>query len=158
VPLVGIDLSLLDEVSAEARATPRLRQNRNFHASNDDTCHRLLNAVEPGTYIMPHRHLDPNKDEAMIVVRGQMGMVFFDETGGVVRTLLLAAGGPAVGVDIPHGTYHTLVSLTPGTVFFEAKGGPYRQLSAEEKAAWAPEEGDPSAFSYLENLISLFGR
>lgn len=147
---------LLDEVTAEAQGSPRLRKNRNIHPADDYPAHRLLNAVEPGTYIRPHRHLDPNKDETMIVLRGKMGMVFFDDAGEVTATLLLVAGGDSFGIDIPHGTFHTLASLESGTVFFEAKGGPFLPLSAEETAPWAPAENDPAAAAYLGRLAALF--
>jgi cupin fold WbuC family metalloprotein len=158
VGVVEIDSTLLDGVSAEAQASPRRRKNRNFHGSDDEPCHRLLNAVEPGTYIRPHRHLGAHKDEAMLLVRGRMGLVFFDDAGGVAGTVVASAGGPVFGVDIPRGTFHTLVSLEPGTVFFEAKAGPYLPLTEEEKGVWAPDENDSAAARYLERLASLFDR
>ena len=151
-----ITTDLLDTVSAEAAASPRLRRNRNFHAADDAACHRLLNAVEPGTYVAPHRHVDPAKDETMLVLRGRMGVVLFDEDGKVVSREVIGAGAAACGVNIPHGTYHSLVSLETGTVFFEAKAGPYVALSAAEKAPWAPAEGEPGAAEYLAGLAALF--
>ena len=74
-----IDQALLDSVSLEAGRNPRQRKNRNFHADDTAPAHRLLNAIEPGSYLMPHRHLDANKDETMIVLRGRMGVIFFDD-------------------------------------------------------------------------------
>ncbi len=147
-----IDAALLDQTSAAARTNPRRRKNHNFHAADDAACHRLLNAVEPGSYIPPHRHLDPAKDEAMIVLRGRLGVVFFDEAGRVADQAVLAPGGAQVGVEIPHGTYHTVLALEPGTVFFEAKAGPYLPLTAEERAPWAPGEGEEGAAAYLAGL------
>jgi len=152
-----IDTALLDEVSREATASPRRRKNRNFHPTDDYPANRLLNAVEPGSYIRPHRHLDASKDETMIVLRGRLGVVQFDDDGRIARTAILGAAGNAVGVDIPHGTWHTVLALEPGTVFFEAKAGPYRARRAEEAAAWAPAEGAPEADSYLAQLLRLFG-
>lgn len=145
-----IDLSLLDEVSREAAASPRRRKNRNFHPTDDYPAHRLLNAIEPDSYIAPHRHLDPTKDETMVVLRGQLGLIIFDDAGRIVRTELLEAGGELFGVDIPHGTWHTLVALESGTVFFEAKAGPYVALSEAERAPWAPTEGSSAALVMLE--------
>ena len=147
-----IDQALLDAVSAEAAASPRRRKNRNFHGSDTDPAHRLLNAIEPDSYIMPHRHLDPNKDETMIVLRGQLGVVFFDENGQVTQTALLSPAGSACGVNIPHGVYHTVFACQPGTVFFEAKAGPYEPLSIAERAPWAPDENTPEAAQYLLDL------
>jgi len=152
-----IDRALLDEVSREAVASPRRRKNRNFHPADDYPAHRLLNAIEPGSYIRPHRHLDVSKDETMAVLRGRLALVTFDDDGGIVGGAVLGHGGEAVGVDIAHGTWHTVFALEPATVFLEAKAGPYRALLAEEAAAWAPAEGTPEAGAYLAQLLRLFG-
>jgi cupin fold WbuC family metalloprotein len=152
-----IDIPLLDEVSREARQSPRLRRNRNFHLHDEQPGHRLLNAVEPGSYIMPHRHLDPSKDETLVVLRGRMGLVIFDDAGAVVRRCLLGPGAEALGADLPHGTWHSLLAFESGTVFLEAKAGPYRPLSDAEKASWAPAEGAPEAAAYLLQLERSFG-
>jgi len=147
---------LLDSVIQEAKASPRKRKNFNFHPTDDSRCHRLLNALEPGTYIRPHRHLDPEKEELMVLLRGKMGMVYLDDGGNVTETALLAAGSATFGIDIPAGTYHSLVCLESGTVFLEAKAGPYRPFTPEETAPWAPAELDPVAASYLSGLERLF--
>ena len=109
------------------------------------------------SYIPPHRHLDPNKDETYVVLRGMIGLVIFDDSGNVTRTAKIGAGGVAIGVDVAHGTWHTAVALEDGTVFLEAKAGPYLQLAPEEKPPWAPAENSPDAPSYLEGLKSRFG-
>lgn len=154
-----IDDALLDEVSAAARASPRGRRNRNFHAGDAQPAHRLLNAIEPGSYIMPHRHLDPNKDETMVVLRGVLGLVTFDDAGRIADAVKVSAGGTPMGVDIAHGTWHTVFALEPGTVFLEAKAGPYLPLSADEKAPWAPVEGDGKAPALLaEWVVRVAGR
>lgn len=160
-PITLIDRALLDAVSAEARVHPRLRRNRNFHPRDDAPGQRLLNAIEPGSYVAPHRHLDPHKDETMLVLRGRLGLVIFDDRGTVRQTVLLARDdrvpGSAQGVDIPHGCWHTVLALDSATVFFEAKAGPYVPLTIDERAQWAPPEGDPAAAVYLEKLRALFG-
>jgi cupin fold WbuC family metalloprotein len=147
-----IDQQLLDNLSAEARVNPRRRKNFNLHPSDDFCCHRLFNALEPDTYIRPHRHLDPVKDETFMIVRGKLGVIMFDVAGIVLGHVVLVPGGEAVAVDMPHGAFHSAVSLEPGTVFFEAKAGPYRPLTAEETAPWAPAEGTPEAADYLAML------
>lgn len=152
-----IDDALLDAVTEEARASPRLRRNRNFHSSDDHPGHRLLNAIEPGSYVAPHRHLDPLKDETMVVLRGCLGLVIFADGGQVSASHRLGPGQPSgLGVDIPHGTWHSVVALQPGTVFLEAKAGPYRPLTAEERAPWAPQEGSPEARDYEALLAGRF--
>ncbi len=151
-----IDQALLDGVSESARASARLRKNHNFHARESDLSNRLLNAMEPGSYVVPHRHLDPNKDETFVVLRGRFGLVLFDTEGAVTSTAVLDSSGPVFGVTIPHGTFHSLVSLAAGSVFFEAKAGPYAALTPDERAAWAPAEQSPGADDYQARLASLF--
>ncbi|MDP2133049.1 MAG: WbuC family cupin fold metalloprotein [Sulfuritalea sp.] len=147
-----IDNALLDQVCAAAAASPRRRKNRNLHPADDHPAHRLLNAMQPDSYIPPHRHLDPDKDETFVVLRGLLGLVLFNDAGGIVRCVKVGAGGAALGVDIPHGTWHTAVALEPDTVFLEAKAGPYLPLTAAEKAAWAPVENTQEAANYLTTL------
>ena len=150
-----INRHLLDEVTAAARENPRLRQNWNIHHGDDSPAHRLLNAMEPASYIRPHRHLDPFKDETFMIIRGSLGILVFDDNGAVTEKLLLAAGGENCGADIPSGVFHTAVSLREGTIFFEAKAGPYLPLKDAEKAPWAPEEG-AAAGEYLAALQQEF--
>ena len=154
-PLI-IDATLLDAVSAVARTSPRRRQNRNFHSDDRATCHRLLNAIEPDSYLPPHRHNDPAKGEGIIVLRGRIGAVFFDDEGRVIGDALLEPGGAVVGIDVPSGAYHTVLALDPGTVIFETKAGPYMPLGPDEHAPWAPAEGAPDAAAYLQTLRNLF--
>lgn len=151
-----IQRSLLDQVSAQARASPRLRKNYNFHAAEAALSHRLLNAVEPDSYIPPHCHSDASKDETIIVLRGRLGVVLFDSQGNITKKILLTPDSDSMGVNIPHGVFHTLVALASGSVFFEAKAGPYVPLSAQEKAPWAPTEAAPHASTYLAQLKQLF--
>ncbi|QEM69463.1 cupin fold metalloprotein, WbuC family [Geobacter sp. FeAm09] len=153
-----VTTDLLRQLSEQARTSPRLRKNHNIHRRDESRCHRLLNAVEPATYIRPHRHLDPEKDEAFILMSGTLGIVTFADDGAVAETVLLSREQGTLAADIPSGTYHTAVSLEPGTVFYEAKAGPYLPLGDAEKAAWAPGDDEPGAPAYLERLRELFTR
>lgn len=154
--LMIADHAMLDDLVAQARHSPRRRKNLNFHASNEARCHRLLNAVEPDAYIPPHRHLGEEKDETMAVIRGRMGFILFDDAGRVVRRIVLGPGQSAAVVNIPRGAYHTSLSLESGTVFLEAKAGPYAPLTPEERASWAPSEGTEQAPAYLAEMKALF--
>ena len=151
-----IDRTLLDDLTAEAELAPRRRKNRNFHPGDAYPAHRLLVAMEPGSYVAPHRHLDPGKDETLLVVRGRLGIVIFRAENPVDRSIVLQAGSEAIGIDIPHGVFHTVVALAAGTVFFEAKAGPYVPIAEAERAPWAPAEGTPEAVDYQEELRALF--
>ena len=151
-----VDRALLESLSAEARVAPRLRRNRNFHADLAEPSQRLLNAIEPGSYIVPHRHRDPARNETIFAVAGRLGLVVFDDEGSVVATRVLEPGGDAIGVDLPAGTWHSLVALAPGTVMFEAKAGPYTPVPPGDLASWAPREGESGAREYVARLEGLF--
>jgi cupin fold WbuC family metalloprotein len=153
--IVLIDAALLDVASEAARVSPRRRRNHNFHPTEDFLSHRLLNAIEPDSYVMPHRHLDPHKDETLLVLRGCLGLLIFDDDGQVIQKCVLAAGSACMGVDIKHGCWHMVIALEPGSVFFEAKAGPYVPLVTAEKAPWAPVEGAAACVDYLETMRLL---
>ena len=146
---------LLHQVSEQAKQSPRLRKNHNIHLADDSRCHRLLNAVEPFSYIRPHRHLDPEKDEAFILMSGRLGVITFAEDGAVLQAVILSRCSGNLAVDIPHGVYHTAVSLESGTVFYECKAGPYLPLAEDETASWAPKDNDAGASLYLEQLGTI---
>lgn len=150
-----IDARLLDDLSRAARQRPRLRLNHNLHEDYLEPCQRLLNAVEPGTYVRPHRHLDPPRPECFVLLRGSMVVLLFAEDGGIDEIIPLAANGPCWGADIPLGAWHSLVSLETGTVFFETKPGPYLPLADKDFAPWAPAEGRVEADEYLKFLTGL---
>lgn len=118
-----IDEKLLNEVSTQAKESPRLRMNYNFHGSLQDKCHRMLNAVEPGTDIPIHRH--PTKDESFVVLRGKVRSTTYNDDGSVIESVVLCAEEGRYGVDIPKGVWHKLESLESGSVVFECKEGPF---------------------------------
>lgn len=124
-----IDESLLNEVSSQAKASPRLRMNHNFHQSLEDKCHRMLNAVEPGTDIPIHRH--PTKDESFVVLRGKVRSTTYNDDGSVIDSVVLCHEDGLYGVDIPKGVWHKLESLEPGSVVFECKEGPFVEHKVE---------------------------
>ena len=118
-----IDLTLLDKVSWEAKESPRLRMNYNFHQSLEDKCHRMLNAVEPGSDIPIHRH--PDKDESFVVLRGKVRSTTYKDDGTVIESVVLSQEDGLYGVEIPKGVWHKLESLESGSVVFECKEGPF---------------------------------
>jgi cupin fold WbuC family metalloprotein len=147
-----LDAGFLDRLAAEAAAAPRRRKNFNLHPADDFPCHRFFNALCADSYVRPHRHLDPAKDETLVLLRGRLGAVFFDDAGGVIRTAVLR---PGMVADVPHGTWHSWLALEDGSIFLEAKAGPYVPQTPEEWAPFAPPEGDPRAPEYLAWMKSL---
>ena len=118
-----IDKELLDTVSEQAKASPRLRMNFNFHQSLDDLCHRMLNAIEPGTEVPIHRH--PTKDESFVILRGKVRSTTYNDDGSIIESVVLSQEDGVYGVDIPKGIWHKLESLEPNSVIFECKEGPF---------------------------------
>ena len=118
-----IDSQLFDSLTAQAKASPRLRMNYNFHRSLDEKCHRFLNALEPGTEIPVHHH--PTKDETLVVLRGSVRVRTYNDDGTLQESMVLDPGQGRYGVNVPKGVWHTVESLESGTVLFESKEGPF---------------------------------
>lgn len=147
-----LDSDFLNRLAAEAAEAPRRRKNANLHTENEYPCHRLFNALCADTYVQPHCHEAAEKDETVVLLRGKLGLVEFDKTGQVIAATTIL---PGMTVDIPHGTFHGWCCLEDGSIFFEAKAGPYIPLEESEKGTFAPAEGDPTVPEYLEWLKSL---
>lgn len=142
----------MDQVIAASRVSPRRRVVLPLHRSEDELLHRMLNAIQPDSYVRPHRHLEPPKAEAWILLRGSLLFLTFDDDGRVRDRLVLSHGSDTFGVDLVPGIYHTVVALEPDTVIYEVKTGPYQQASDKSFAPWAPEEDSPDAPHYLAQL------
>lgn len=147
----------LDELSDQARNSARQRQHRNIHQSYEDNCQRMFNAIEPGSYIPPHRHAADPRDELLIAIRGQMVLVTFDDLGGVVSALRFGSEkngrNIAIGAEVSANTWHTVIALEPGCVLLESKAGPFDPDQPKNLASWAPEEGTALAQVYLRELV-----
>lgn len=153
-----IETSLFDRLANEAAQRPRRRINHNFHGSMEDNPHRFLNVMLRGTYIRPHRHLEPPKCESFVILEGTLAFIIFNETGVIQEAHELSSSGPVRGIDIGPGVWHTVLVLTERCVCFEVKPGPYRLSDDKEFAEWAPPEGDPAVDAFLENLLHSWRR
>lgn len=143
-----INEQLLDETQAKALQSPRLRMNYNFHERLDDPINRLLNAMEPGTYLRPHRHLNPAKDEIFLLLRGKVAVFLFDEEGNITEKTILNPKEGAYGAEIKAGTWHGLLVLESGSVIYEIKQGPFAPLAPENLAPWSPEAEDTKGVAF----------
>lgn len=149
-----ISEDLLNQVTQEALQSPRLRMNYNFHTSMDAPVHRMLNALEPATYLPPHRHSD--KEETYLVLRGKLLAFFFNDEGEVIEKTILDPKAGMYGLEIPVGMWHSIISLESGTVIFEVKKGPYQPLPAEDVAFWAPAPADSEQVkAFMDKLLAL---
>lgn len=148
----------LNELTAQAQGTLRKRQHRNIHESYFDPCQRLFNAIEPGSYIRPHRHAADPRDELLIAVRGLMALVIFDDLGMVTKVVRFGAvtsgDSWAAGGEVPANTWHTVIALQPGCVLLEVKAGPFDPNQPKNLAPWAPDENSTQATAYLQKLLS----
>ena len=124
-----IDKQLLDDVSRQAQKSVRLRMNYNFHQSLEDKCHRMLNAVEPGTVVPIHKH--PTKDESFVILRGKVRVTTHNDDGSIIEDVVLSQESGNYGVDIPKNVWHKLESLESGSVIFECKEGPFVEHEVE---------------------------
>ncbi|MFP4614928.1 MAG: WbuC family cupin fold metalloprotein [Thiohalorhabdus sp.] len=152
MPITPIDHQRVARLSDAAQGRERLRANDNLHPELADPVQRMLNALEPGTYVRPHRHDDPPKWELFLALSGAAACLTFDEAGTVTERCEIRAGGPLYGVEIPAGAWHSVAALEPATVLFEIKPGPYAPLADKDFASWAPAEGEAGAAAFEEWL------
>ena len=125
-----IDQHILDELSAQAKASPRLRMNYDLRNSAEDQSQRMLNAIEPETVLPIHRHHDSS--ETVVIVRGKIQWVFYDENGNETEWVVLDADGDPRMLNVEQDRWHSLVCLESGSVLYESKDGPYHPLEEDE--------------------------
>ncbi len=126
-----ITQGLLDSLTEQAKASPRLRMNLDLRNSAEDQSQRMLNAIEPGSVVPIHRHR--NSSETVICLRGRIIEEFYDEIERVcTEAIEVSPNGTTVAINIPAGQWHTLRALEKGTVIVEMKDGPYEQTGPED--------------------------
>ena len=125
-----LNKKLMDDLSAQAKSSLRLRQAFDLRTTPEDQSQRILNAVEPGTILPIHRHR--GSTETIIVLRGKVVQHYYDDNGNKTASYELAPNSAQVGMSVPVGQWHALESLEEGSVIFECKDGAYQPLSAED--------------------------
>lgn len=125
-----IDNDFLDELTTTAKSSPRLRANIDMRNSSKDNSQRNLNALEPGTIVPIHRHLQSS--ETCVLIRGALKSTFYNDIGELIKCTLLDQTHGNYAVSIPAGQWHSVEVLESGTVIFEAKDGGYEPLSQED--------------------------
>lgn len=148
-----ITTKLLDATSNKAKENERLRMNHNIHSRLEDPINRLLNAMEPGTYIRPHRHVNPAKNESCIILRGSLDILIFNDEGNIIYRKTLCRENGNLGIDIPPGYWHGMIINEPETVVYEVKNGPYAPLQEDDFAPWSPQpENVDEVKTFLDSL------
>jgi len=123
-----ITQAILDDLTAKAKVSPRLRMNMDLRDSEEDTSQRMLNAIEPGSPLPIHRH--QNTSETVVCLRGRLVEEFYDDLERTcTERIELSPNGPVVALNIPAGQWHTVHALESGTVILEMKNGKYEPLS-----------------------------
>jgi len=116
----------MDELTAQAKVSPRLRMNRDLRNSSDDKSQRMLNAIEPGSPLPIHRHR--KSSETVVCLRGHLREIFYNEKGEVTERIDLVPDSDCVALNIPIGQWHTVQAVESGTVILEMKDGKYEPL------------------------------
>ena len=127
---MNIDKTLLDNLSAQAKASPRLRMNMDLRDSAEDQSQRMLNALEPGTVLPIHRHRKTS--ETVAILRGRAVQYLYDDNGCETDSVLLEAGGEIPAMQVEMGQWHRLEALESGTVIVEFKNGVYEPIGPED--------------------------
>ena len=125
-----ITQALLDSLTEQAKASPRLRMNMDLRNSAEDQSQRMLNAIEPGSQLPIHRHV--KSSETVVCLRGHLREVFYNDAGEVTEVIDLAPNSECVALNIPIGQWHTVEVLESGTIILESKDGAYQPLSPDE--------------------------
>ncbi|MCP3870926.1 MAG: cupin fold metalloprotein, WbuC family [Gammaproteobacteria bacterium] len=125
-----------------------------IHESHDEPVQRMLIAIQPGTYFLPHRHSTSPKWKLMMVLKGAAAWIGFDEQGRVSGRMEAGAHRAAKGLEYPPRTWHALVCLALDTVLLECKPGPFAPIPPEDYVPWAPEEGAADASGFVRCLTS----
>lgn len=125
-----IDNKILDDLSAQAKANPRLRQAMDLRNSPEDLCQRMLNALEPGTVMPIHRH--HASSETVVLLRGKIEWVFYDDNGNKTESVVLDANGDVRCINVEKARWNSLECLESGSVLLESKDGKYEPLMEEE--------------------------
>lgn len=151
--MIRIDSALLEGVSTQAKLSARKRKNHNFHEHPSARIQRMLNAMEPDTYVRPHKHESPDKLEVFFCLKGSFAVVIFNETGEITDLEILDPENGKYGVEIAPRTWHNLVAIKPDSVAYEVKDGPYDPADDKQFASWAPEEGSQEAAQWVAELL-----
>ena len=121
---------LFDNLTEQAKYSSRLRYGIDMRTTPEDQSQRLLNALEPGTVMPIHRHRYTT--ESVVILRGRLRWMYYDEHGNLTDDFLLDAVGDTRGISVPKGQWHSIECLESGTIIFEAKDTPWKPLGDED--------------------------
>ncbi|MCB2219820.1 MAG: WbuC family cupin fold metalloprotein [Bacteroidetes bacterium] len=151
--MIKINSELLQKLMHKARQSARGRINHNFHDGPDDPLQRMLNSMQPGTYLQPHKHESPDKREVFMALTGKFVVIQFNDDGNITDHMILDPKNNEYAVEVAARTYHTIICLEPDSIIYELKDGPYDPADDKNFAPWAPKEGEAECDGYLLSLL-----
>ena len=153
--MIKINDQLLNGIFEKRKQSLRKRTMHNFHQSSDDPVQRMINAIEPWSYVQPHKHENPDKREVFVILLGSLLVVEFDESGNITDHIILKASDGNFAVEIAPKVWHTIIALEKGTAVYELKDGPYVPLTDKDFADWAPKEGEDGTQEYIDKILAF---
>ncbi len=155
-PLFELTEDLLAEGYAASRTSPRKRIIYPIHRTQDAQVQRMLNFMQPGTYVKPHIHRGAGASESVVLISGALQYFIFNEEGGLIRTFRMRAGTASAVADMDPDVWHSFIVLEADSVIFECKKGPYEAMSDKDFAPWAPDEGTPEAADWVRMMEARY--
>ena len=159
--MILLSNEMLSSLNKQARNSVRRRKHLNIHSSHQDGCQRFLNAIQPNSYIRPHRHVAGGKRELLVAIRGSFSLITFDDYGDFIESFYFGterysgALCPNIGVEIPPSSWHTVLAHQDNCILIEVKEGPFVPNEAKDFAAWAPVEGSDLVDGFLEKCYKF---
>lgn len=141
-----------EQIIEASKTAPRKRSHHFFNTSPEDLLQSIYIAMQPGTYVRPHKHKHPDKREMFIAFSGKFLILQFDNEGAITDHIVLDPATKHFSVEIEARIYHTVMCLAPDSVGVDIKNGPFSQINDKNFAPWAPKEGDPDCNDYMQNI------
>jgi cupin fold WbuC family metalloprotein len=155
--MIHIDNPLISTITEMARKSDRKRKNYNFHQTAADPMHRMLHGMEPETYVQPHKHENPDKREAFIILKGKAAAIEFSGSGEITDYCILDPDTGNFGIEFVPRSWHSLIALVSGTVLYEVKDGPWDPADDKFFASWAPGEGEEGCMEFNRKILKEIG-
>lgn len=152
--MLKINDQFLNNLMTKARQSERGRINHNFHYGGDDPLQRMLNSMQPGTYLQPHKHQNPDKREVFMALTGKFVVIQFFDDGRIADHMILDPKNNNFAAEISARTYHTIICLEPDSIIYELKDGPYNPNDDKHFAPWAPKEGEAECEGYIKSILT----
>lgn len=148
------DRDFLSKICVSSQNSARKRQMVNIHEQLDNKYHRMINVLQPSTYICPHKHENPDKFELFVIIQGELLIVVFDDNGNITNHIILSHQSGNYLVELQPRIFHTIIPLSVNTIVFECKEGPYCEKTDKIFATWAPKEGEKGSMDFNKEIFN----